>query len=153
MFRHHMHAADWQANDQNMLLEQVSDTILVSMIQSLGKTKFTGKVKGGLSPKVLMQVCDFVHAHFDRQIFLSELAEIAQLSEFHFCRMFKENLALTPQEYLNGVRVEQVKYLIAKSTLTLADIALQCGYSHQSHMGRNFKKIVGISPSQYRKQI
>lgn len=49
------------------------------------------------------------HANFHRQIYLSELASLAQLSEYHFCRMFKESLVQTPQEYLMQVRIEHVK--------------------------------------------
>lgn len=151
MFRYQMLAADWRASENHLLIEQFTDTILVSMIHSMGTAKFTEKIKGGLAPKVVFQVCDFIHANFNRQIFLSELSAIAQLSDYHFCRMFKENMAQTPQEYLMSVRIEEVKHLSATTKKALADIALQCGFSNQSHMGRYFKKLVGISPSEYRK--
>ncbi|NQY66055.1 MAG: helix-turn-helix transcriptional regulator, partial [Alteromonadaceae bacterium] len=151
MFRYQMLAADWRAGDNHLLIEQITDTILVSMIHGMGIATFSEKVKGGLAPKVVVQVCDFIHANFNRQIFLSELSAIAQLSDYHFCRMFKENMAKTPQEYLLSVRVEEVKRLSTTTKKSLADISLQCGFSNQSHMGRYFKKLMGISPSEFRK--
>ncbi|WP_028862826.1 helix-turn-helix transcriptional regulator [Psychromonas aquimarina] len=153
MFRHQMVNTDWLDTNNQMLMEQVTNTILVTMLQNLGAAKFTDKVKGGLAPKVLLQVCDFIHAFFHRQIFLSELAAVAQLSEYHFCRMFKENMAQTPQEYITAVRIKQVKLLISTTKLSLTDIALQCGFANQSHMGRCFKKIQGITPKQYRNYL
>lgn len=151
LFRHCMAATDWSGNDSHLAMEQVTDTILVSMSQNMGVTKLTSPITGGLSPKVTRTVCDFIHANYHRQIYLTELAALAQLSEYHFCRMFKASMAQTPQEYLISVRIEQVKQRMMTGHLTLADIALQCGFSNQSHMGRYFKKSVGISPSEYRR--
>jgi len=153
MFRHQVFITDWSSSDNQLLMEQVTDTIIVSMIQSLGIAKFTCKIRGGLAPKVALDVCEFIHDNFHRQIFLSELANLAQLSEFHFCRMFKENLAQTPQEYLTQVRIERVKEFLSTTKLPLTDVALRCGFSSQSHMGRYFKKLIGISPMQYRKHL
>ncbi len=152
MFRHHIAVSDWSASDGQLMLEQVTDTILVSMLQSLKLTKPLRVIKGGLAPNVVREVCDFMQTNFQRQIYLHELARIAQLSEYHFCRMFKENLAQTPQQYLMSVRIERVKQLVTNSELTLVDIALQCGFSNQSHMGRYFKKLVGCSPRDFRRR-
>ena len=111
MFRHQMAACDWSASDGQLMLEQVTDTILVSMLQSLKLTKPLRAIKGGLAPNVVREVCDFMQVNYQRQIYLHELASIAQLSEYHFCRMFKDNLAQTPQQYLMSVRIERVKQL------------------------------------------
>lgn len=153
MIRHQMATVDWQAGENQLLMEQLTNTILVSMLQNQQISQLSTKVKGGLAPRIQVQVCDFIHANFHRQIFLSELAQLAQLSEYHFCRMFKENMAQTPQEYLTKVRVEQVKYLCQTTKSTLSQIALRCGFANQSHMGRYFKKLVGVSPSHYRKHL
>lgn len=150
LFRHCMATSDWQSGDDHLAMEQVTNTILVSMLQNMGITKLTTTVKGGLSPKVAALVCDYMQANFHRQVYLAELADLAQLSEYHFCRMFKQSMAQTPQAYLLAVRIEQVKLRVYNGQVTMADIALQCGFANQSHMGRYFKKLVGISPRQYR---
>ena len=152
LFRHNMARANWHTNDMQLALEQVTDTILISMLQRMGNKQIKSPLKGGLSPKICVVVCDFIHANYQRQIYLAELADLAQLSEYHFCRMFKESLAQTPQEYLTNVRIEHVKHALSYSELKLADIALKVGFSNQSHMGRYFKKLIGVSPREFRRQ-
>ncbi|MDX2321816.1 MAG: AraC family transcriptional regulator [Moritella sp.] len=150
LFRYCMATSDWRSGYDHLAMEQVTNTILVSMLQNMGVTKLTSPVKGGLSPKVAALVCDYMQANFHRQVYLAELAELAQLSEYHFCRMFKQSMAQTPQAYLLVTRIEQVKLRLVNKRASMADIALQCGFANQSHMGRYFKKLVGISPRQYR---
>jgi len=152
LFRHNMASANWHNNDMQLAMEQVTDTILISMLQSVGNKQIKSPLKGGLSPKICLHVCDYIQANYQRKIYLSELADLAQLSEFHFCRMFKESLAQTPQEYLTNVRIEHVKHALNYTQLTLTDIALKVGFSNQSHMGRYFKKLIGVSPREFRRQ-
>lgn len=150
LFRHCVATSDWKSNADHLAMEQVTNTILVSMLQNMGITKLSAPITGGLSPKTTALVCDYMQANFHRQVYLAELAALAQLSEYHFCRMFKRSMAQTPQAYLLAVRIEQVKLRINKNQKSIAEIALQCGFSNQSHMGRYFKKIVGLSARQYR---
>jgi len=150
LFRHCMANSDWLNSDNHLSMEQVTNTILVSMLQNMGGAKLNTTVKGGLSPSIASLTCDFMQANFHRQIYLSELATLGQLSEYHFCRMFKQSFAQTPQAYLLTIRIEQVKLRLQTKKDNLAVIALQCGFANQSHMGRYFKKLVGISPRQYR---
>lgn len=150
LVRHCLASSDWQDNHNHLAMEQLTNTILVSMLQNMGVTKLKSTVKGGLSPQTAVLVCEYMQANYHRQIYLSELADLAQLSEYHFCRMFKASHAQTPQAYLMSVRIEQVKLRIRANDGNLTNIALQCGFSNQSHMGRYFKKLVGVSPKQYR---
>ena len=152
LFRHNMADMNWQ-NESPLALEQVTNTILVSLLQNSGMTKTVKGLKGGLSPRIAKMIKTFIHANFHRQIYLSELAELAQLSEYHFCRMFKESFARTPQEYLTYIRIEQVKHGIKNNTGSLMDISLQAGFSNQSHMGRNFKSLVGVTPKAFQKSL
>lgn len=151
LFRHCMAASDWQSAGQHLAMQQITNTILVSMLQNMDITKKIAPIKGGLSPKVLTLVCDYLQANFQRQVYLAELATLAQLSEYHFCRMFKQSMAQTPQAYLLAIRIEQVKIGLSSGQQSIAEIALQCGFANQSHMGRYFKKLVGVSPREYRR--
>ena len=150
LFRHNMADINWQ-DESPLALKQATDTILISMLYHSGMTKPVKTLTGGLSPRVITMIREFIHAHFHRQIYLSELANMAQLSEYHFCRMFKESFAHTPQEYLTYTRIEQVKHLLGHSSHSLTEIALACGFSNQSHMGRYFKKQLGITPKAFQK--
>ncbi|ACA86377.1 AraC family transcriptional regulator [Shewanella woodyi] len=150
LFRYQIANIGWHSQS-HLALEQITNTVLVSMLQSSGLTKSLNRVKGGLAPHIARLISDYMHQHFHRQIYLCELADLAQLSEYHFCRMFKESFARTPQEYLTYIRIEQVKHRLKTSAQSLSDIALDCGFANQSHMGRYFKKQFGITPRAFQK--
>ena len=148
---------DWRGADASLALEQGVQTLLVNLLKQLKLDKPESKaLTGGLAPQVQARVVAFIHAHFQRQIRLSELAEVAQLSEYHLCRMFKRSLAQTPQQYLTRLRVEHAQRLLEQvarqpqhDAPSLAQIALDCGFSNQSHLGRYFKQLTGLTPGRY----
>ncbi|MCL1126620.1 helix-turn-helix domain-containing protein [Shewanella surugensis] len=150
LFRHQMATMNWDPSSQ-LMMKQFSDSILISLLQSNQLMPEIAPIKGGLSPQVKRRVTDFMQAHFHRQIYLHELATLAQLSEYHFCRMFKQSFAATPQAYLCQLRIEQTQALIKQNQHNLTEIALDCGFANQSHMGRYFKQQLGISPSAFKR--
>jgi AraC-like DNA-binding protein len=104
----------------------------------------------GLAPRVLKRVRDYVDAHLGEEVDLSSLAEIAGLSQGHFIRVFKQSLGITPHCYVMQRRLERAKRMIAETALPLARIALECGFSGQSHLSRRFLQYVGRTPRSFR---
>ncbi|WP_298768203.1 AraC family transcriptional regulator [uncultured Shewanella sp.] len=151
LFRHQMATFHWDPSSQ-LMMKQFSDSILISLLQNHQSMPAIPQLTGGLSPKVKRLVLDFMQTHFHRQIYLHEMAALAQLSEYHFCRMFKHSFAMTPQAYLCQLRLQHAQALIKANTQNLSDIALTCGFANQSHMGRYFKKALGLSPSAFKRQ-
>ncbi len=83
-----------------------------------------------------------------RDVSLSELAGACNLSPFHLARAFTGQFGLPPHAYLNSVRVMHAKRMIRAGT-SLTEVAYAVGYCDQSHLNRRFKKVVGVTPSQY----
>ncbi|GAB4347109.1 MAG: AraC family transcriptional regulator [Leptolyngbyaceae cyanobacterium] len=104
---------------------------------------------GGLSPTQLKSVVDYIHAYLDRELALEELAAIAQLSPYHFCRSFKQSTGLTPHQYLIRQRVERAKLLLKEGKMGILEVALACGFTHQSHLNRHFKRLTGMTPKKF----
>lgn len=102
--------------------------------------------KGGLSSQKLRLVTDYINDNLERELGLQELAALTQLSQCHFCRMFKLSTGLSPHKYVTRQRVERAKVLLKRGSMTLAEIALACGFSHQSHLHRHFKRQTGVTP-------
>jgi AraC family transcriptional regulator len=96
------------------------------------------------------EVLDFIEAHLDTDICLEDLAKIAGISKYYFCRLFKQVMQIPPHQYVVRRRIERAKELLKYSNLTTVEIALACGFAHQSHLSRHFKRIVGISPQKFR---
>lgn len=103
--------------------------------------------KGGLPPRQLSRIKFFIEAHLDQPLRISDLAEIAGLSEFHFARMFKSATGEPPHRYVQRRRVERAKQLMKETKMDLMEIALACGYGTQSHFSACFRKQTGLSPS------
>ena len=107
------------------------------------------KIRGGLSPADLSKVIDYIQTYFNQKICLTELADLVHLSEYHFQRMFKKSQGVSPHNYLTEVRVEKAQRMII-SDVSLAQVAYQCGFSHQSHFNNIFKKNTGLTPREFR---
>jgi AraC-like DNA-binding protein len=95
---------------------------------------------------------DFIESHFQDAVSLQEIASISCLSPFHLIRVFQRETGLSPHAYLTQVRVERARALILRRE-NLAYVAAETGFTDQSHLTRHFKRILGITPGQYRNSI
>ena len=104
-----------------------------------------------LTGRQLRSVRDFVEAKLETDIRLNAMADICGLSTEYFVRLFKATLQVSPYQYVLNRRVERAKILLGENKQSLADIALQCGFSHQEHMTRMFRRFTGVTPGLYRR--
>ena len=106
-----------------------------------------------LSSGKLRRVLEFVDAHLDQDITLHALARESGTSPFHFARMFKRRIGLAPHQFIVRRRMERAQTLLSDGDLSILEVSLQCGYSQQSHFAATFRRLVGMSPSAYRRLI
>ena len=106
--------------------------------------------RGGLPPRALRRVRDFIDANLEDNISIQTLADIAGLSMCHFARAFKQSEGLTPHDFLVQRRVLRAQELLAGTDLPLSQIAVAVGFADQSHCARRFREHVGLTPSRYR---
>lgn len=109
--------------------------------------------QGGLSQHSLQQVLDYIHTHLEQVISLSKLANTAGVSKYYFIKLFKRSMGITPHQYLIQQRVEQAKRLLKRSDLPINEIALQCGFTGQSHLTKTFQDASSVTPKAYRQQM
>ena len=105
--------------------------------------------RGGLSPKTLRRVQDHIAANLGQKITNQALAQVANLSPSHFARAFKDSQGVAPHRYILECRVKRTKDLLA-TELPLSEIAVEVGFSDQSHLTRWFRELVGVTPGSYR---
>ena len=72
------------------------------------------------------------------------------MSQFHFSRLFKQSLDISPHQYVTKQRVEKAKTLLNKNDRLITDIALECGFNSHSHLSKKFRQLTGMTPKQYR---
>jgi AraC family transcriptional regulator len=110
----------------------------------------TRRFAGGLSGQRLRRVLAFVADNYEHDLSLDDLAGEAGMSTFHFAREFKRATGTTPHQHLIKFRVEHAKALLAEGKMSLAEVGLRSGFSHQSHFTRIFRKLTGTTPQSYR---
>jgi len=95
-------------------------------------------------------VTDYINDNIASEIKLSDLANLAGISQYHFSRLFKKSLGISPNKYVIKQRIERAKSLLKNSDLLVTEIALLCGFSSHSHFSKYFRQITGITPKEYK---
>lgn len=108
--------------------------------------------RGGLAPWQLRRCVDFLQAHAAHEVSLETLANLCDLSQFHFARQFKRSTGLPPHAYHLRLRIEQAQALMQDSCLPLADISAACGFASQQHFTTAFKRHLGTTPAAWRRE-
>ncbi|MCK9919211.1 AraC family transcriptional regulator [Microbacteriaceae bacterium K1510] len=108
--------------------------------------------QAGLSLQQQRRAIDYLTAHFAENIRLADVATACGLSRDYFIRSFRRATGFTPHRWLMHYRVAQAKETLRSSNLSLAEIALRCGFADQSHFTRVFSSSEGISPAAWRKR-
>jgi AraC family transcriptional regulator len=104
----------------------------------------------GLTQRQLEMLNDRIRDRLADDLSLQDLADTVGVSRYHFARMFRQTTGLSAHEYVTRRRVERAQILLHRTRIPLRDIALQCGFSDQSHMTRVFSQRVGVTPGKYR---
>ncbi len=109
--------------------------------------------RGGLAGWQQRAVTVYIEEHLDETIPLSKLAGLARLSQYYFCRAFKESVGLPPHRYHMMRRIERAKALLATATPSVTEIGLAVGFSETSSFTAAFRKMTGQTPTSYRRSF
>lgn len=133
-------------------------TILAGLLQLL--TRISRKLKtqdstgnlttGSTRQSELVSILDHMNQHIAEPLKVEQLAEQAGISQRHFIRLFRQQIGMGFSEYVQHKRVELACQLLTSTSQSVADIAKQVGYQDPAHFREVFRKVMGITPSQYR---
>jgi AraC family transcriptional regulator len=137
-----------------LLLESLSSAAAVLLLRS--QSSVAPRIspvapRGGLGRKALNRVTDYIRDHLADDIGLAELSSLAGCSPQHFKRAFKRSIGSPPHRFLMARRVERAQALLARRDLSIADVALSCGFATQSHLTSVFRQQTGSTPGQWRR--
>lgn len=135
-----------------LYVESLANVLAVHLIRQYATTKpqQIPIYEGGLPQHQLVQVLDYINEHLSFDIKLADLAAILGMSQFHFSHLFKQSIGTPPYQYLLQQRVERAKQLLKQSDARVVDIALECGFNSHSHLSKQFRQFVGMTPTAYR---
>jgi AraC family transcriptional regulator len=137
-----------------LLLESLSSAAAVLLLRS--QSSVAARIspvapRGGLGRKALNRVTDYIRDHLAEDIGLIELSSMAGCSPQHFKRAFKRSIGLPPHRFLMARRVERAQGLLARRDLSIAEVAILCGFATQSHLTSVFRQQTGSTPGQWRR--
>lgn len=135
----------------SLYAETMANALSVHLLQYYSTRKFTlQNYTEGLPKRKLRQVIEYIKENIEQNLSINELAEFLQMSPHYFGRLFKRSMGITPYKYILQCRVERSKVILQSRELTIAEIAQRVGFAHQSHLNYHFKRLVGITPKQFR---
>lgn len=147
-------ALDWDDPVARLRAHQLSHAALDHLVLQAarpGARAVALRPRGGLASSTRRRVLEHVEANLDdAALGLGALAAVANLSEFHFARMFRASLGCSVHEWITQRRLARAQALLALGRLPLADVAAACGYAGASHLSERFRARLGATPGQYR---
>ncbi|MDJ0620343.1 MAG: AraC family transcriptional regulator [Calothrix sp. MO_192.B10] len=138
----------------NLYVESLRNLLAIHLLRNYGgiKEKSSAEV-GVLDTFKLKEIKDYIEENLAETLTIADLAALVPMSEFHFARTFKTLVGEPPHRYILQRRIEQAKVLLKVTRLSAAEIAYQVGFSTPSHFTAQFRKLLGVTPKQFRHRI
>ncbi|BDA74058.1 hypothetical protein CAL7716_082240 [Calothrix sp. PCC 7716] len=134
-----------------LYVESLTQVLVIHLLRHYStKAQIISSNNKTLTGAQLQQALDYIHTHLDEDLSLVQIAEVVNISPTYFASLFKITTGNSPHQYVIQQRVERAKMLLSKTDLAISDIALQVGFSSQSHLTQQFKRFTGMTPKQVR---
>jgi len=147
--------ADVSDPSSRLFVEQATDLLCTQLLRGHSSicTPREAEVRRGLADWQVRKVTDYMQDRLGAPIGLDDLAGVLGLSRFHFCTAFRQATGRTPHEWLVRLRIERSRQLLADPKMPVTDIAFAVGYETPSSFAAAFRKLMGITPSAFRKHL
>jgi AraC family transcriptional regulator len=134
-----------------LYVESLTQALVIHLLRHYSSvTQTITSENRSLTRTQLQRVIDYIHTHLDQDLSLEQIAQVINISPTYFASLFKHSIGTSPHQYVIQQRVERAKLMLSKTDLAIADIALQVGFSSQSHLTQHFKRFTGVTPKQVR---
>jgi AraC family transcriptional regulator len=146
--------AERGAGASRLFIEQLLDLMCTHLLRAHSVFGvLNANTRRGLASWQVKRVTAYMRENLDKDIGLQELAELVNLSRFYFCSAFRRATGYTPHEWLTRLRIEDARRLLAIQSMPITDIALAVGYQTSSAFAAAFRRLMGISPREYRRRL
>jgi AraC-like DNA-binding protein len=135
-----------------MLLSILNQIALSQELEVLSGVHF-GNSYQELDAQRINQIYSYTLNHFSRPITLEEIAAVASISPYSFCRYFKSKTRKTFFQFLNEIRIGHARKLLMEDKFSVSQIALESGFPNLAYFNRKFKEVTQLTPMKYRQQF
>jgi AraC family transcriptional regulator len=131
--------------------ESLANVLAVHLIRHVLSPRQPARRRDGTLPRArLRAVFEYVEEHLEAGPTLEQLAAVAHLSPYYFARQFKRSTGLPPHQYVIARRIERAQQFLQGGDLSVGEVAARTGFSDQSQFTHHFKRLVGVTPGQFR---
>ncbi|MGH7074542.1 MAG: helix-turn-helix domain-containing protein [Stellaceae bacterium] len=135
-----------------LFVEGLATSLTVHLLRNYGESnKRASPYTGGLAKTQLRRVIEYIDANIASELTLPELARVAGLSAHHFGQAFKATTGRPPHQYVIEKRIHRARELLRDGRISIAEIAQTVGFSSQSHLTINFRRVIGVTPARFRR--
>lgn len=144
MMKHHALSAANEIYIQGILMQ-----FLALLVEDAGCTV---SPQQNTSSVYINQAISYIHKNYQNPLTVQEIADYLSLNRSYLTELFLKTVQLSPQQFLTRYRITKSEELLQSSSLSIQNIAYSCGYSSSFSFSKAFRKVNGLSPSEYRKQ-
>lgn len=141
---------EWNGGRDHLYVESLVNCLAVHLLKHYAAAPPRCPPAGPLPPSKLALVTGYVEDHLDQALRLADLASLVGMSACYFASLFKQSTGTSPHQFIVQCRLRRSQQLLRGSDATIADIAIRCGFSSQSHLTRLFRRHLGTTPRSYR---
>ena len=127
---------------RDLELSSLMERLLISAARSLGNAPVSGLVS---------DAAKYISSHYTENIQIPDLAKMEHLSVSRFCFLFKRRFGISPQKYILELRMATARDLLTSTDLPIKEIGIVCGYADAHFFSRIFRRVCGVSPTEYRR--
>ena len=146
----HELAAD--CRNGSLFADSIAAAFAVHLLKNYSSAKIAPET-GGLPPRVLRRVVEFINDNLTEDLILSDIAGVAGKSQYHLTRLFKQSTGTSITRYVQSQRVKLAQTLLANQNLSVTEISHRIGYTSHSRFSAVFRQLTGQTPSDYRKNL
>lgn len=150
-----IHKAESKINNDDIYSEYFAKLHILELLIMLNKLAANSTypiIDNSIYDSRISDVCRYICQYYNEPITLNQMANIAYMSPSYFSKKFKRVTGFSFKEYLNNIRIKTAINILTETKYSIAEVASYCGYHDSNYFGDVFKKIVGVSPNQYRKE-
>jgi AraC family transcriptional regulator len=137
-----------------LFVEQAIDLLCIQLLRKHAALSIpVTRPPAGLPPWQIKRVTTYMLEHLSESLTLDELAGVIHLSRFHFCTAFRQATGKTPHEWLVIQRIDMARKLLEDRVLNITEVGLAVGYATPSAFTAAFRKIVGCTPTDFRRRL
>lgn len=157
MLRSIMIAFSRVLQDSALDVDGYSETLGALLVYELNRLyhqqKYPLLQDGGLGPKQIQRVLEYIEDNLKNKLTVADLANLVELSRFHFIRAFKKSTGIPPHQFILRRRVERAKEMLADDRISVTEVSLGVGFNGLTQLTRVFRHVVGMTPTTFRRDL